>query len=118
MKVCYKHVSRGAPDNVPSLYQDFDLGFDETLYLLKELKNDRSSLDIRAPNSSLGFSITDIDGKDLLSVEIDQFDGLWAVAEIDLEIGTEILRIAFAGEQFGIHIPTTDREWDAYYIPE
>ena len=118
MKVSYKHVTRGAPNGVPGLYQDFDFGFDETLFLLRELKNDRSCLLIRATNSALDFYISETDGKDVLWIELDQQDGLWAVAEINLEIGTEILRMAFADEQFGIHIPLTDREWDAYSIPD
>ena len=85
MKVSYSHFSPNAP--IRDLYQegadylrhDFDFGFDETLYLLKELKNHRSSLWVDAPASSLNFYIEN-DGS--LWVEIYGNRGLWAVGLI------------------------------------
>jgi hypothetical protein len=117
MKVSYTHFSPNAP--IRDLYQegadylshDFDFGFDETLYLLKELENHRSRLWVNAPACSLDFYI-ESDGS--LWVEIYGDNGLWAVSEIDLVIGTQILRIACDGGEFGEYIPTTDRIWDAY----
>ena len=117
MKVSFTHFSPNAPtrelyrEGADYLRHDFDLGFDEALYLLRELKNHRSSLRVDAPASSLDFYI-ESDGS--LWVEIYGDDGLWAVSEIDLEIGAEFLRIAFDGGEFGEHIPTTGRIWDAY----
>ena len=119
MKVSYTHFSPNAP--VRNLYQegadylrhDFDFGFEDALYLLKELKNHRSSLWVDVPACGLNFYI-ESDGS--LWVEIYGNNGLWAVSEIDLVVGTEILRIAFDGGEFGEHIPTTSREWDAYSV--
>ena len=117
MKVSYTHFSPNAP--IRDLYHEgadylmhyFDFGFDDALYLLKELKNHRSSLWVDAPTYSLNFYI---ESDDSLWIEIDGNNGLWAVSEIDLAIGTEILRIALDGGEFGEHIPTTNRTWDAY----
>ena len=117
VKVSYTHFSPSA--SLRDLYQEgadylrheFDFGFDEALYLLKELKNHRSSLWVDAPACSLNFYI---ESEGSLWVEIYGNNGLWAVSEIDLAIGTEILRIAFDGGEFGEHIPTTNRVWDAY----
>jgi hypothetical protein len=117
MKVSYTHFSPNAL--IRNLYQegadylrhDFDVGFDEALYLLEELKNHRSSLWVDAPACSLNFYI---ESDDSLWVEIYGNNGLWAVSEIDLGVGSEILRIAFDGGNFGEYIPTTNREWDAY----
>jgi hypothetical protein len=119
MKLSYTHFSLNAP--IRDLYQegadyishDFDFGFDDALVLLKELKNHRSSLSVDAPACSLNFYI-EIDGS--LWVEIYGNNGLWAVSEINLAIGTEILRIAFDGGEFGEHVPTTSRTWDAYSV--
>jgi hypothetical protein len=119
MKVSYIHFSPNAP--IRGLYQegadylshDFDFGFDDALFLLKELKNHRSSLSVEALACSLNFYI-EIDGS--LWVEIYGNNGLWAASEIDLAIGTEILRIAFDGGEFGEYVPTTNRVWDAYSV--
>jgi hypothetical protein len=117
MKVSYTHFSPNAPirdlyqEGVDYLRHDFDFGFEDALYLLKELKNQRSSLWVDAPACSLNFYI-ESDGS--LWVEIYGNNGLWVVSEIDLATGIEILRIAFDGGEFGDQIPTTNRTWDAY----
>lgn len=118
MKVSYTHFSPGAvireryQKGVDYLEQEFDLGFDDTLYLLKELRNHRSSLWVDTPNSRVEFSIAS-DG--ILCVDIECWgNGLWAASDITLEAGIEILRIAFDGGEFGELIPTTDQEWGAY----
>jgi hypothetical protein len=33
---------------------------------------------------------------------------------VEVGVAIEILRMAFAGQEFGKFIPTTNREWDAY----
>ncbi|HEY0761935.1 MAG TPA: hypothetical protein VGD61_06140 [Pyrinomonadaceae bacterium] len=118
MKVLYTHYSAGAPireryqPGVDYLCHEFDLGFEDTLYLLKELKNYRSSLLIQVGYSHMRF---DVESDNTLSVELDSYsNGLWAVAQITVDVAVETLRIAVDGDEFGEHIPTTDREWDAY----
>jgi hypothetical protein len=116
MKVSYKHFSPGAVireryrEGVDYLEHNFDLGFDDILYLLKELKNDRSQLWVYAPECTLGVFIH---GDSTLSVDIDSCD-LWAASEITLDAAVEILRMAFDSEEFGELIPTTNQEWGAY----
>ena len=121
MKVIFDHFSPDAVEReryqqgVDYLSHDFDLEFDDTLYLLTNLKNHRSKLLVTVPEVHLNFYI-ESDGS--LRVEIDDYKtGLWADSEVDLRVATEILRMAFAGESFRETIPTTDREWDAYSIP-
>ena len=120
MKVIFDHFSSGAvereryQEGVDYLSHNFDLEFDDTLYLLTNLKNHRSRLLVTVPKVQLHFYI-EYDRS--LRVEIDDYEtGLWADTEVDLRIATEILRMAFAGESFREVIPTTDREWDAYSI--
>ena len=63
MKVSYTHFSPDAPirdqyqEGADYLTHHFDFGFDETLDLLKELKNHRSSVYVEAPVCSLDFYI-------------------------------------------------------------
>ena len=117
MKVKFDHFSpnaverEGYKEGVDYLRHQFDLEFDDTLHLLKQLKNHRSSLDLYAPNCCVQFYIAQ-DGS--LSVELDTDTGLWACADVGMEAAIEIVRRTFAGEEFGWNIPTTDREWDAY----
>ncbi len=116
MKVSYIQYSSNAPirdryqEGVDYLCHDFDFGVEETLYLIQELKSDRSRVFVTGPTSALNFHFD----RESLWVEIDDVTGLWAVSEIDLELAAAILRIAAEGTGFGEHIPTTDREWDAY----
>ena len=120
MKVCYTHFSSNAVireryrEGVDFLDHHFDLGFDDTLYLLKELKNERSRLSMQTPKTSLLFFI---DRENNLWVDLDDVSSLWAQSEVSLEAATEIIRIAFAGGEFNELIPTTDKEWDAYAWP-
>ena len=117
MRVSFTHFSPLAPtrnlyqQGVDYLKHDFDLKYEDVLYLLKELRNHRSSLWIDAPACSLDFYI---EGDGSLWVEIYGNNGLWAVSEIAPAVGVEILRIAFDGGEFGEMIPTTERTWDAY----
>ena len=112
------HYKPGIPpksfyqQGVDYLQQEFDLEFEDALYLLKELKNHRDNLWVDAPSAVLDFYIED-DGS--LWVEIYGLtNSLWAISEIDLSIGEKILSIAYEGEAFGEQMPTTDRTWDAY----
>jgi len=118
MKMQLTHYKPGIPpksfyqQGVDYLQQEFDLEFEDALYLLKELKNHRDNLWVDAPSAVLDFYIED-DGS--LWVEIYGLtNSLWAISEIDLSISEEILSIAYEGEAFGEQIPTTDRTWDAY----
>lgn len=120
MKVWYTHFSAGAVireryrEGVDYLSHHFDLGFDDTLYLLKELKNERCRLSIQTPKQGLCFFI---DSENNLWVDLDDINGLWAQSEVSLEAATEIIRIAFDGGEFDELIPTTSKEWDAYAWP-
>jgi len=117
MKTSFTHFSPNAAtrdhykQGVDYLTHDFDLEFDDTLYLLRELRNHRSSLSVEASRNSLGFYV-ESDGS--LRVEIYDLNGLWADSEVEIGVAIEILRMAFAGQEFGKFIPTTNREWDAY----
>lgn len=117
MRTSFTHFSPNAAirdryqQGVDFLTHDFDLEFDETLYLLKELRNHRSRLSVEGPRSFLNFYI-ESDGS--LRVEIDGDNGLWADSEVEVGAAIEILRMAVAGQEFGKLIPTTNREWDAY----
>ena len=121
MKVTFDHFSPNAiereryKEGVDYLSHKFDLEFDDTSYLLKELKNHRSSLSLDAPRCFVTFSI-DRDGA--LSVDLDTDTGLWAAGEVGMQAAIEIVRRAFAGEEFGWNIPTTDEEWGGYSGPD
>ena len=52
----------------------------------------------------------------LSRVEIDGVNGLWADSGVEVEVAVKILRMAFADQEFGKFIPTTNREWDAYSV--
>ena len=117
MKVYFEHFSPNAvereryQEGVDYLKHKFDLEFDDTLYLLKELKNNRSTLSLDAPHCYVQFFV---DQEGSLSVDVDTDTGLWGFADVTMEAAIEIVRRAFAGEEFGWNIPTTDQEWDAY----
>ncbi len=117
MKVNFTEFSPNIPNKklyergIDYLSHEFDLEVEDVLYLLKKLKNNRSHLWIETTSASLDFTIEEDNS---LSVEIYDYEEFWGVAEIDLEIGEEILRQACEGEKFGNLIPKTDREWGAY----
>ena len=119
MKVSFTHFSPNAvvrvhyQRGVDYLEHNFDLEFNDTLYLLRELRNDRSSLSVTAPKCHLNFYV-ESDGS--LRVEIDGVNGLWADPGVEVEVAVKILRMAFADQEFGKFIPTTNREWDAYSV--
>jgi hypothetical protein len=100
------HYERG----VDYLWHEFELGLEDAFYLVRSLKNNRSSVTICAPSAIVDFYIFD----DELNVQIDG-DGFWHGSNLDLDTAKEILRVAVAGcEHFGEHMPGTNREWDVY----
>jgi len=78
MKTSFTHFSPNAAvrdhyqRGVDYLEHNFDLEFDDTLYLLRELRNHRSSLSVTAPKCHLNFYV-ESDGS--LRVEIDGVNG-------------------------------------------
>lgn len=118
MNVGFQDFSPNIPDKdryengVDYLWHDFDLEFEDAFYLIKQLKNNRSSVVIYSFSAVVDFYIFD----DALHVQIDG-DGFWHASDFDLEIAREILRVTYEGyADFGTHIPGTCREWDAYCI--
>lgn len=121
MKVSYTIFSQNTP--VRNLYQqsidyirhDFDLKLDDAFFLLKELAKStdcRNSLWVETSSSALDFHLAE---DNTLWVEVyGDNNGLWAISEIDLTIGEEILKIAFEGKDFGEVMPTTNKNWNAY----
>lgn len=90
---------------------DFDLEFEDSLYLIRQLKHNRSSIVIYA-QAIVDFHIFDY----VLNVQIDG-NGFWAAENISLEIASEILRNTFDGcEYFGQYVLTTTKEWEAYTL--
>lgn len=119
MNVTFDDYGPNVPDKeryehgVDYLSHEFDLGFEDAFYLVSQLKNNRSSVQIGAPMASVLFYIFD----NLLHVQIDGCGdpGFWHGSNLDLPTAREILRVATDGcEDFGMHIPGTDREWDVY----
>lgn len=119
MKVTYTQFNPNTPQKnlyhqgVDYLQEDFDLDFDDTFYLLKKLKNHRSHIWIEAKTANLDFYI---EFDDTLWVEIYGYENsvMWAISEINLEIGKEILKFAFEGKDFKDKIPSSKNHWDAY----
>lgn len=116
MKVTLHEFGEGVPQR--DLYRqgvdyqayEFDLESEEAIALLGKLKTHRSSLYVETEIYGLDFYI-DPDGS--LGVEIMAAD-FWAISEIDLTVGAEIIKHALTGQAFMDVIPTTGREWDAY----
>ena len=117
MKVSFTHFSSDAPikpfyqQAVDYLVHEFDLKFEDAAYLLRELRNHRSSLWVNALTCSLNFYI---ESDKSLRVEIYGDNGLWADSEVEMPIDIEILKQAYEGGEFREFIPTTNKEWDAY----
>ena len=116
MNVSLKDFGANVPDKaryergVDYLWHEFDLGFEDAFYLVKQLKNNRSSVTICAPSAIVDFYIFD----DELNVQIDA-DGFWHASNLDLDTAKAILRAAFEGcEHFGEQIPGTNLTWDVY----
>ena len=100
--------------SIDYLLHEFDVGSKDAFYFLQELINSsdrRDSLMVESSSCFLDFNVAP-DGA--LWVEVYGNNGLWAISEINLKIGEEILKIAQAGKDFGEIIPTTDKNWDAY----
>ena len=116
MNVSFNDFGAKVPDKdryergVDYLWHEFDLEFEDAFYLIKSLKNNRSSVMICAPSAVVDFYIFD----DELNVQIDG-DGFWHGSNLDLDTAREILRVAVEGcEHFGERIPGTNLEWDVY----
>jgi hypothetical protein len=116
MKVSFKDFSATVPEKdsyergVDYLCHEFDLKFEDALYLLKHLRNNRSSLLFYAPSAVVDFYI--YGGE--LNVQIDG-DRFWHASNLELEAAEEILKATFEGrEDFGEQMPGTNREWDVY----
>ena len=95
MKVTFDHFSPGAvereryKEGVDYLSHNFDLEFDDTRYLLTNLKNHRSRLLVTVPRVHLHFYI---ESDCSLRVEVDDYEtGVWADTEVDPGVATEIL---------------------------
>jgi hypothetical protein len=119
MKVSFTNFGLNVPEKnlyqqgIDYLQHDTDLEFDDVLFLLKNLKNHRSHVWIDTPSASLDFYI-EFDNTLWVELYGNNNSVSWAVSEIDFNIGEEILKMAFAGCDFGNKIPNTGREWDAY----
>jgi len=82
----------------------------EAKELLRQLTLQRDSVYLDVGNSSVFFNMESDAG---LWVEITS-DTLWATSDIDIDIAEQIIEHAYEGKDFTKHIPTTNREWDAY----
>lgn len=116
MKVGFQDFSPNIPNKdryesgVDYLWHDFDLEFEDTFYLIKQLKTNRSRVIVYAPSAIVDFYLFD----NMLCVQIDG-DGFWHETNVDLETAQEILRVTFEGcEDFGSQISGTNREWECY----
>ena len=116
MNVSLKDFGANVPDKdryergIDYLWHEFDLEFEDAFYLVKQLKNNRSSVMVCTPSAIVDFYIFN----DELNVQIDA-DGFWHGSNLDLDTAKEILRVAFKGcEHFGEYIPGTNRNWDVY----
>ena len=118
MKVTFHDFGASVPlkpryeRGIDFLTDEFDLEFKDALYLVSNLKNNRSSLFILAPSTMVDFYISDGE----LNVQIEDCGpGIWCASNLDLATAEAILKAAFEGlEDFGSQIPGTDRTWDVY----
>lgn len=110
MKVSYVNSN-----DIATIDHEVDLGLEDTQNLLEEfVKNSKPEnyLWIESSFCDLDFSL---DKNNNLWVEVfSSRNGLWAISEIDLTIGKEMLKIAYAEKDLEEIIPTTNRNWDAY----
>ena len=96
---------------VDFLKHEFDLGLEDAFYLVRHLKNNRSSVCVYAGYAVVDFYISE----DQLYVEIDTASGFWHGSNFDLPSAKAILQVVFEGsEEFGSQIPGTTRPWDVY----
>ena len=116
MNVSFKDFGANVPDKdryergVDYLWHEFDLEFEDAFYLVRQLKNNRSSVMICTPSAVVDFYIFN----DELNVQIDA-DGFWHASNLGLDTAKEILKVAFEGcEHFGEYIPGTNLNWDVY----
>jgi hypothetical protein len=88
---------------------DFDLEFEDAFFLIKQLKQNRSSIVV------YGKAITEFHIYDnLLHVQIEG-SGFWFAENIDLKTARIILKLTFEGcDYFGQYLPHTNKEWEAY----
>lgn len=91
------------------ILHNFDLNFEDTYYLVKQLKHNTNSVVVYA-ESIADFHLFD----EALHVQIDG-QGFWFAENIDLEIAGKILKAVFEGcEYFGQYILETKKEWEAW----
>ncbi|MGH9943864.1 MAG: hypothetical protein ACRD9R_16085 [Pyrinomonadaceae bacterium] len=116
MNVSFEDFGANVPEKdryergVDYLLHEFDLGLEDAFYLVKNLKNNHSSVTIYAPSAIVMFYIS----SGQLYVQIDG-DGFWHGSDFDMDTAKEILSAAVDGcEHFGERIPGTSREWDVY----
>ena len=94
---------------VDYISHSFDLDFEDAFYLIKQLKNHRSSVVVYAK------AIADFQFYDgVLCVQIDSA-GFWFAENLDLETARSILKLVYDGyDYFGQFLPNTNKEWEAY----
>lgn len=116
MNVSLKDFGAHVPDKdryergVDYLLHEFDLGFEDAFYLVKCLKNNRSSVTVCAPAAVVDFYV--FSGE--LNVQIDG-DRFWHGSKLDLDTAREILRVAAEGcGDFGERMPGMGLAWDVY----
>ena len=89
--------------------------FEDAQYLFNELlssSNSKNRLWVESTSCGLDFYL---DEESNLRVEICfSRNELWAISEIYLTVGKEMLKIAYEEKDFEEIMPTTDRNWDTY----
>jgi hypothetical protein len=117
MEVSFKDFGPHVPDKdryergIDYLRHDFDLEFEEAVYLVSQLKHNHSSVFIYTTSTAVGFFVD----SNQLHVQIDGYS-TWCASDVDLAVAKEILKAAYEGcEDFGTTIPGTTIEWDAYF---
>jgi hypothetical protein len=115
MKVSFSDFNPNTPIKdryeyiVDYISHEFDLKFEDALFLIEQLKHNRSRVVIYG-QSIVDFHIFD----NALHVQIDG-QGFWCADNINIDIAKEILRVTFeGGVNFGQFIPGTTREWGAW----
>jgi hypothetical protein len=98
-----------------SIEHEFDFEFEEANHLLKEWiksSNTKNRLFVESSTCALDFYL---ENDESLWVEIySSRNNLWAISEINLKIGEEMLKIAYAGKDFGEIMPATNKTWDVH----
>ena len=90
-----------------------DVGPNEALSFFDRLVYPRDSFYLEVPEYVLDFWRYE----GVIWVEITGAH-FWATSEVSRDEAQAIIESLYRGERFGGRIPATDREWDAYSIPE